>query len=169
MTLIGHRKEKTMFINQNYIGMEDARGSERIYAELQNLNKNYPDFYNWYHEKVIPDPNRKILVLSEGQKIAGVLITKDGFEKKICTLRVNKKYRHKGLGSYLMKQSFNLLNTDKPIITVSENHLFEFNPLLRRFGFDLKRIYHNYYMIGKNEYSFNGYLVDNESKKGIAL
>lgn len=159
-----------MFFNQNYIGMQDIRGLDRVYAELQCLNDNYPDFYNWYHKKMILDPDRNILVLSAGREIAGILLTKDGYEKKICTLRVDEKYRHRGIGSYLMQQSFRLLQTDKPIITVSENHLFEFNPLLIRFGFDLKKIYYNYYLFGNNEYSYNGYLTDSiKDKKGIAL
>lgn len=158
-----------MPIKEMLINNHDTVGLEKVYSELRCLSNSYPDFYNWYHEKLAFDSNRKILVLSEGEKIAGVLITKDGFEKKICTLRVNEQYRRRGIGSYLMQYSFNLLNTDKPIITVSENNLFEFNPLLKRFGFDLKKIYYNYYMLGKNEYSFNGYLVDNESKEEIAL
>ncbi len=149
---------------------DDLVWIERVYHELKVLNGEYPNFYDWYYNKVVKaldNQSRSIFVVAEGTDIAGVLIAKDYFEKKICTLRVSPQYCHRGIGKLLFEKSFELLNTDKPIITVSEEHVFEFNKLLKYFNFSKEKIYLNYYRRGKAEISYNGFLNKEAFEKAI--
>lgn len=140
-----------------------------IYSSLKDLENEYPDFYEWYYGKVVPQlktGKRKIITVLDGEKIAAVMILKDEIlEKKICTLRVNSNYRNKGIATKLIKMAMDELNCRKPLITVSELHIKEFSELLRYLGFSLYNKYNNYYIEGVAEYSFNApieYINEND-------
>jgi len=129
-----------------------------IYTELKCLENEYPGFSEWFNTKVVPGLGKKrdICIAKNGDKIAGVLITKNDEEKKICTLRVSDAFRKHGIGDILVGQSFKILNTTSPIITISEKHIEEFKGLLDRYDFRLVKAYNGYYNCGKLEFSYNG-------------
>lgn len=135
---------------------------ERVYEMLSPLEKEYPDFEHWFYATIVPGlrvGSRKIFVASFSDEIAGVLILKDANEKKICTLRVLPEYRRMGVGRQLMQRAVQILNIDRPLITVSDMHLDEFKPLFAEFGFSFTAAYIDYYRQGSIEYAYNGYLV----------
>lgn len=134
---------------------------EHIYGVLSPLNREYPNFKYWFFNTVVPglsNGTRKIFVAMVSDKIAGILILKDSHEKKICTLRVLPEYRRMGIGRQLMEQAVQTLKTNRPLITVSDEHLDEFNPLFAEFGFSATAAYINCYRQGSTEYAYNGYL-----------
>lgn len=136
---------------------------DKIYHELEDLENEYPDFHNWYYQKVVPSlqfDERKIFIYIESSNIAAIMILKDGKEKKISTLRVKDEYRNQGLATELIKLSFKELGTKKPLITVSENHIFEYLKLFESCGFSKYAAYDDYYVKGKKEYSFNAPIED---------
>lgn len=156
-----------MTFEKMVINQENAIGLDKVYSAIQDLGSEYPGFKEWYFKKVVSQlrSGRKILAVFDENNLAGILITKNDSEKKICTLRVDSHYRHQGLGSYLIKNSYDILNTQKPLITVSENHLFQFHSLFTKYGFDYVKSYLSYYLPGKVEYCFNGTLVNSNNEK----
>lgn len=143
---------------------------DSIFSELSFLRTEYPEFYSWFYDKVIPElsnGSREVFIaqtpLSFG-KVNGVLVLKNtNSEKKICTLYVDKESRMNGIGQKFMNIAFNELNTDKPLITVSDTRLKEFNRLLNKFNFESVDTLPDYYAYNHTEYTFNGHLYLPES------
>ena len=130
---------------------------------MKGLEIEYPNFSNWYHQKVyqgLENGTRSLLIARDNasKKIAGISIIKNYHEKKICTFRILSEFQHKGIGSKLMEKSLEILETDSPLITVSEDHINEFQNILNKFNFKEIKKYDNYYKEGKFEISYNGYL-----------
>lgn len=128
---------------------------------LSDLAYEYPFFCKWL-EKVFNElltTNNRIVILYSGINIfdiKGVTILKNtGCEKKICTLRVAKTFRNRGIGTILLKKSQELLAEKRPLITVSGIHMKEFAPFLRKNGFVLKDKVKSLYRRGCYEYFFN--------------
>ena len=138
---------------------------DSVFGEIAFLRAEYPDFYNWFYNKVVPgleNGSRKIFIaqtpFSFG-KIDGILILKDSLdEKKICTLYVNKDARYNGFGRMFMNIAFNELNTDKPLITIASNKIKLFQILLDDYKFELCEQNPDFYSKGMSEYSVNGKL-----------
>lgn len=149
-----------MKFRKQFVDLCNSIALDQIYTSIKDLTNEYPDFQKWYFEKVLSQLNsyRKILAVFEKENLAGILITKDQEEKKICTLRVEEQYRGQGIGSFLMKRSMEILQCQKPLITVSESHLFQFQPLFEKYKFKKVCHYKSYYKKNRREYSFNGYL-----------
>ncbi len=130
-----------------------------VYQFLQELNKEYPGFRDWYANRVVRNivtGNRKIILVRYNNMISAVMILKnDAQEKKICTLRVHPNYQKYGIGSFLVKRAFEELKTDTPLITVSEWRVEEFNPLLKKYGFKLTEVKSDLYNHGLSEYIYN--------------
>lgn len=130
-----------------------------IFSFLVEASKYYPSFHEWYFNKVVPDiqnGNRKIVSEIRDGKIAGIAILKDtGEEKKICTLRISPDFQNRGIGVRLFKKSFEILQTNKPFLTVSEEKLPEFQKIFDYFNFELSSIADGMYRHGKKEYIFN--------------
>lgn len=127
------------------------------------LKKDYPDFLNWYNTKVMPNIStgqRQIYIANPSNDqgtIAGIMILKNTLqEKKICTLYVPENYRIQHIGTKFFYQAITALNTEKPLITISDKHIKEFEPLLQKFRFELYKVYPGYYQNTTNEYSYNG-------------
>lgn len=138
---------------------------DSIFSELSFLRTEYPDFYAWFYKKVVfglSNNSRKIFLASNPHsfgKVNGVLILKDtNSEKKICTLYVDKESRMNGIGNKFMEIAFNELNTDRPLITVSDNRLKEFSKLLNKYNFESVDALPDYYADNHTEYTFNGHL-----------
>ena len=139
----------------------------KIYNGLKELDECYPDFEKWYYSKVIPEFERKddkreiiVSVSSDLNKnlttVSGIaILKKTDNEKKICTIKVHSQYRNKGIGSKLFEESFKYLETDRPIMTVSENTMPYFNNFINKYKFELSVIRKDYYKKGISEYFYN--------------
>ncbi len=132
-----------------------------IFTFLVEASQYYPSFHEWYFNKVVPDVqngNRKIVSEIRDGKIAGIAILKDTREeKKICTLRISPDFQNRGIGVRLFKKSFEILQTNKPFLTVSEEKLPEFQKIFDYFNFELTSVADGKYRNGKKEYIFNSY------------
>lgn len=131
-----------------------------IFQFLSEAKKYYPAFDMWYFQKVIPEARlgkREILSEVRDGKIVAIAILKNTLqEKKICTLRVSEEFKNKGLGIRLFQRAFQVLQTDKPFLTVSEEKLPDFKKIFDYFQFEQTAVLENYYREGKKEYIFNG-------------
>jgi predicted acetyltransferase len=145
---------------------ETKKQLEIVYESLRLLNSEYPDFDKWFYQKVvkgIKEGDRSIIANFCDNELAAISILKSNdLENKICTFRVIEKFRGKGIGLNLMKDSFKVLNTTAPLITISEKRLHQFSKLLEVFNFNLHEVYDSYYLNGVKEYSFNGPLKGSE-------
>lgn len=131
---------------------------QKIYLQLSGAKEFYPNFEDWYFKKVVPDLfcEQRILVSEvRDNNIAGLAILKVNHEKKLSTLKVSPKYINKGIGLKLFEKSFQLLETEKPFLTVSEEKLSEFKKLFDYYDFKMTSAHDNLYRIGKKEYFFN--------------
>ena len=75
----------------------------------------YNNFEEWFSQLFISDillkNDREIIICECDYQLAGVAILKnDDIEKKICTLRVAKRFQKQGIGQHLMELSFEWLN-----------------------------------------------------------
>jgi hypothetical protein len=106
---------------------------------LSDLEQYYPGFRYWFFEKVYPDfisGERNILIKKIDNKVCAVAILKRSLkESKICTFRVSENLKRKGIGTELMLQSLEWLDCSQPLITVNEEHAFEFDAFLQKFNF----------------------------------
>lgn len=141
---------------------DDSVRIDDIYHYLEPLSDEYPDFFHWYWEKVVPglaSHERIIRCVYHGQEIAGILILKNTTtEKKICTLRVSPGYQGQGIGKQLLNVALLSLHYMKPLVTVPEIHYEAFKGLFQKNGFELYKVYKNYYREGSVEYAYNGFL-----------
>ena len=140
---------------------------------LCNLNKEYPRHNEWFGKvikSILTNTDRDIVVFILQNKIVGVSIIKcTTDEKKICTLRVDENYSGKGIGSKLFETSFSLLDTDKPLITVSSKNISQFENILRKYNFHLKHVYGNKYLKDMSEYAYNGELAESTLLKEYSI
>lgn len=128
---------------------------------LSDLAIEYPFFIEWL-EKVFQElmfTDQRFIILCSGNNIFDIkgvsILKKTDNERKICTLRVDKPYKHQGIGSYLLRKSIEILEDAYPLITVSGIHMKEFAPFLKKHGFVLKDKIKSLYRRGSYEYFFN--------------
>lgn len=150
---------------KNYIHDEHSfnKLADEIYSFTSNLKNTYPDYKKWFYEKQLKGcltPERNIIFVRDNnnQIIAVSSLKKTLEEKKICTLLVLNEYRSKGVGSLLLEESFNFLETDKPLITFSEDALPMYEKIIEKYDWELTEIVYDMYGPGTKEYSFNGQL-----------
>lgn len=155
-----------------FLGTDEKRRSIAIYKLLMDLESTYPDFYNWYNKKVINDlkmhrNNRNILfavsMINDNGKIkkrlTGIAIIKRNHqERKICTFRVFPEYQKQGVGTALLKLCFNYLETERPLISISEKSIGRFSAFIDKYNWTLCQILPGYYKKGITEFVFNGFL-----------
>lgn len=137
------------------MAMESIDGNTPI---LQSL---YPDFDQWLTKKVrtgLDKGTRSIILSVTDGMVSGFAIVKDDpDEKKLCCLRVMDTYRHKyGIGDKLFRKSFEILDTEKPLLSISEDMLPAYHKLFEHYGFTLEGVHHEYYRPKKTEFSYNG-------------
>lgn len=121
----------------------------------------YPEYKNWFLNKHIPGigKNRNILFAVYQEKIVGVInLKKSDEEKKICTLYVRKGFRFNRIGTTLLKMAFDYLGTDKPLITISDDKLFDLKRFIVKHKWEISERLDNFYTYNHNEYIFNGSL-----------
>jgi len=153
----------TLIIEHDSCGSDQlALVSIKVFQEISHLKNSYPNFEKWYLEKVVnglKGGTRKIILELRDEKIAGVAIIKDTvLEKKICTISVNHEYKSKGLGIKLFERSMCLLDTDRPLASVSEDRMNEFEKVFKYFNYEFSAEYRGLYIPHKSEFSFNGVL-----------
>lgn len=145
-----HQMEKVKYINEISIFLKDIV----IEYPLHNI------WYNRMINSIGVNCDREILLAIEDAKILGVAILKNSSsEKKICTLRVDQSFQKNGIGSTLVAKSMEMLETDKPIITVSNRKYHEFDKLFKYFGFNLESVYYEKYKMNTFEFVYNGILL----------
>lgn len=131
----------------------------RAYELTSALDVFYPDFNDWYWNKVTPSTvtgNSQIILAEENDRVVGVAMIKAGPDPKLRCLRVLPEYAHRGIGIHLIDKSLKLLDHDKPVITIPEEKIHELSRIVvNRFGFDLTHVDRGLYRPGKLEYQFN--------------
>lgn len=137
----------------------------RVFKELEiilsDLKFEYPFFSNWLNKvcKELASSDKRAIIICFDKDILNIkglaILKKDENEKKICTLRVMDSYRRRGIGTTLLTNSKRILEDDKPLMTVSGQHMKEFALFLRKNGFVLKDKVKSIYKRGAYEYFFN--------------
>jgi hypothetical protein len=130
--------------------------------DVRFLRGSYPEFDEWLRGKVIPGivaGERTVILEMRNGGVAGLLIVKHtDAEKKLCTLRVRPEYESKGLGIRLFETAFDILGTERPLLSVSEPSMPKFSRLFAHFGFSQEAVYGGLYVPHVDELSYNGYL-----------
>jgi hypothetical protein len=132
---------------------------EKIYAAKLDLL--YPDFSDWLTNTVLPGlhaGSRRLFLHDQGCQFGLVVAKRSLDERKLCTVYVDRASRGNGIASCLISQAVEWLGTDKPLITISEDRLVEFEPLIRKLDFSLTQVAHSYYRRDTREFVFNGRL-----------
>jgi len=128
---------------------------------LKPLSELYPDFNNWYWDKVVPgiiNGSDKMILAENKSGLVGISIVKDSFaEKKLRALRISDKYQRKGYGLYLIDESLKQLGSSKPVVSVAEEMINDYSRIfINRYDFDMTHVYKGLYRKDKLEYEFNG-------------
>lgn len=122
----------------------------------------YPEIDRWFETKVLPGivaGTRRIIVRQDSGHVCGLaILKKESLERKICTIWVRPSHRGAGLGQRLVDESLEWLQCERPMLTVPEEALASFVPLLKRNDFELIQRADGYYRSGRCEYVFNGEL-----------
>ena len=128
---------------KSYLGYhKEHRGLYRtLFVMTQPVGEVYDDYATWYKKTFIDGlkkGERGYIVAKEdkGQVVGCALLKNTPNEKKICTLFVRSDWRGRGVGTELMKSCIKVLGP-KPLLTVSQQNIGKFRPLLQRFGFEL--------------------------------
>ncbi|QUS38086.1 GNAT family N-acetyltransferase [Tardiphaga alba] len=134
---------------------------ERVYSTLTvaGVTQLYPGFDAWFATKVIPglrSGERRIITCFMRETLAGVAICKrTESEAKLCTLWVAPEARGRGAATELAKEAFAWLGNVKPLFTVPDERLPEFQPLLRAWSFSDHVEASGMYRPGRIEHVFN--------------
>ena len=132
---------------------------------LAPLSEEYPDFLEWYDalfEDSRPKPDRVLHIASDGGDVVGVAIAKLS-EQKVCTLRVRPDMQGKGIGTRLLDKAIETferhptpdMDPTKPLITVNERLMPQFEKLFERFGFETAQMLPDRYVCGETEIAMN--------------
>ena len=144
---------------------EDKELLESLYDITKSLEKDYPNHYNWFHNKFINELDgvkREIIFCSIQEKPVGVIFLKnDENEKKICTLIVSKDYRGMGIGTLLIEESFNFLGTQKPLITMPEHKEKIFMGIINKYNWTKTQVIESCYS-ENTENVYNSLLMPGE-------
>ena len=80
-----------------------------------------------------------VFCLNNDVPIGVVFLKNSKEEKKICTIYVEKTYRNIGIGTKLLLKSFAFLNTTKPLITMPEYKVKEFDNIIKNYNWEKNR------------------------------
>jgi hypothetical protein len=138
-------------------------GHAQILDNRGPLAAHYPNFFEWLEDTVWPGlraSERTIVFEMRQGKLAAFMILKHTqIERKLCTLRVLPDFGQLGIGPRLFETAFDILDTEKPLLSVAETQAPRFEKLFRHFGFEKQGAYVGLYRPGQIETSFNGLLV----------
>lgn len=142
-------------------GFDEFVASVRVH--LIHLSVFYPLFPKWFDLKVVPglmSGERTVFLRNVNGGLGGLgIIKNDGREKKICCLRVLPHLSGSGLGLKLFDEAFELLGTDRPLLSVSGEQVVNFHRIFKHFNFEIGGRYDDLYRVGGVEYSYNGSLI----------
>ncbi len=136
----------------------------QLYNEVAELTgaikKTYPEYGKWLKEKFFPglkDGSRKLIIAKdETGRLAGAILLKNtAEEKKICSLFVRKECRGLGIAGKLMQESFKVLRTDRPLLSVADKNYPQIQKLLNLYHFKFSYRKRGAYMAENTEYYFN--------------
>jgi len=132
-----------------------------VYLLLKPISNLYPDFSNWYWDKVVTGVllgKDKIIIAENKAEIIGVSIIKNSpNENKLRALRIVDKFQKTGAGLYLMDKSLKELGDNKPIVSVADEMINEYSRMfINRYDFNLTHVYNGLYRKNHLEYEFNG-------------
>jgi len=133
----------------------------------RTIAETYPGYKKWFQDKFMVglqnETSRAYCFAVDGLTLAGLSLLKNTpEEKKICCLCVSPNYRRMGLASKLMQSSLDLLHTTKPLMTISNNNLNQWQTLIKRFGFELSRTQAGAYRPDLVEYFYNEHYTRNK-------
>lgn len=139
-----------------------SRDSDAVVRLLESCQSHYPDILSWYYHSFSPGlqaDKRFILFYFVDDNVAAFALLKKEFdEKKICTFKVQEKYLKNGIGKTLLSKCLDILETEKPLITIPQEKLTDFENIIGYFNFELCQIIEDCYKKHSREYVFNGYL-----------
>ena len=127
---------------KNYVTYQDEQKVlyQQVLVMSATIETIYPDYIDWYQRVFLTGLKRgeRALIVATNRKhlVGCALVKKTPDESKICTLFVHPDHRGKGIGTQLMKASLSYLGPH-PLLTVSEQNLAQFQPLLNKFNFHL--------------------------------
>ena len=111
-----------------------SKAVNEIYLTTDYNHQQYQNYCNWYYQKNIPrvlDGSGDIIFYLDGFNIVALsVLKKTPEERKICTLLTTEDYRKKGFSKLLLEDSFEFLETDKPLITIPANKIDEFSSII---------------------------------------
>lgn len=133
----------------------------RAHQLMRGLDRYYPEFDHWYFNKVVPGVLSGLdgLILAETKAgLAGAALVKLGLgEQKIRCVRVDPRFKGRGLAIHLMDGCLRMADCDKPAISVAEELVHDWSRILvNRFGFSLSHVEKGAYRPRVLEYFFNG-------------
>lgn len=151
---------------------------EPFYGQVAWLTRDilnsYEGHWDWLQYKFFPglkegkrgysfaiDPySKQVITTKKGiipvYTLAGcALLKNEPDEKKLCCLFVDPNYRGQKIASKLVEDSFELLNTTKPLMTVSQQNLDMLQKLIERYNFELTSVKESVYIPGVKEYYYN--------------
>lgn len=115
-----------------------SQAVDQIYMLTDYNTDQYPDYYKWFYGKSIPrifTETGEIIFYLDAFTIVGLTVLKrDTDEKKICTLMINSEYRMQGYAKELLEDAYNFLGTTKPVITIPEFRMSEFDRIIEEYG-----------------------------------
>lgn len=133
-----------------------------VYASLSSAGVAglYPGFRRWFFGLVVPglySGERRIILSKANGILTGIAICKrNQAERKLCTLWVSPSARERRVASALASQAFDWLDSDRPLFTVPEERISEFEGLCKAWHFSAPTFSANLYREGRVEYVFNG-------------
>lgn len=119
----------------------------------------YPEYVEWFMQKHVPgiySGKRDTIIVVYKNKLIGIANIKKETEKKICTLYFRPEFRYRRVGKLLVDRAIDLLESDKPLITIPSTSLGSFTNLIKRYQWELTDCIDDCYSMGVNEYIFNG-------------
>ena len=148
-----YSKLKDIFKNENLL--------EQLYNITKEIEKDYPEHYNWFHNKFCKELDGKkreiIFCVMDNLLVAVAFLKKCEKEKKICTIYVDKNYRNLGIGTELLLESFSFLGTTQPLITMPDYKVIEFQKIIKKYNWKKREEIKGYYS-NNLEVVYNGYL-----------
>ena len=122
------------------------------YRYSEDFIKSYPEFFIWIKSNIINSRDKDILLLKSNLPIRFAILKYS--EKKICFYLL-PYFRGKGYSSLLLEKSIKELNTNYPLVTVSELVKDDFINLFSKYNFRLITELDNLYRENSVEYIFN--------------
>ncbi len=123
---------------------------------------NYPNSKEWFYNTVVKNiitNERDILFVKDNKNIVGVSCLKNNCdEKRISIFKVDKIYKE--ISTSLMDESLTVLDTNTPIISVSDERLNSLSPLFKKYNWHCMEILSDYFSNNSCEYVYNGYISD---------